>query len=492
MIRYKNKKWELTVTRNMSLFQSCLDVAGHYLYSKNFGLPAYEHTFVVENGTRMYAHHNEENAEKYHKGIISICMRREKFDRLKAIYKKYENDLWRVSERLEKNSGKEEYLDYLRANLHLSAGLYLTTAIGIHILDLLQKKIKLLFPDLKEREVQMLTSEITYVKSFTPLSQSRTDLLDIGNQLIKNKLKPKDIEENPGLRKSFEKYYKKYYFIPVNFNGNPWTKNDIMRQLTALLKVNCQRKKESILSSHKEKNKTSKKRLKKINNIDISWLAEVLQAATMLNEQRKYIFCRASLAYRPLFRKIASENNLKDWRECWKLTPQEVYELHFKSNKKIVDLIQNRSWAGVTNRDCALGYSILKKSEMLPFIHEIKRIKGKDRKLVGNEIKGLIANKGRVIGRVRVVMGKKDFGKFKTGDILVTAMTSVDFIPLMERAGAFVTNEGGITSHASIVSRELNKPCIIGTKIATKVLIDGDLVEVDADHGIVKIIKKAK
>ena len=58
-------------------------------------------------------------------------------------------------------------------------------------------------------------------------------------------------------------------------------------------------------------------------------------------------------------------------------------------------------------------------------------------------------------------------------------------------AGAIVTNQGGITSHAAIVSRELNIPCIIGTKIATKVLRDGDLVEVDANKGVVKIIKKS-
>lgn len=67
-------------------------------------------------------------------------------------------------------------------------------------------------------------------------------------------------------------------------------------------------------------------------------------------------------------------------------------------------------------------------------------------------------------------------------------MTSVDFIPAMEKASAFVTNEGGVTSHASIVSREMNKPCIIGTRIATKIFKDGDLVEVDANNGIVRKI----
>ena len=105
------------------------------------------------------------------------------------------------------------------------------------------------------------------------------------------------------------------------------------------------------------------------------------------------------------------------------------------------------------------------------------------------EVKGQVAFRGKITGRVCVVMRDSDFPKFKEGDILVASMTRPEFVPLMKMASAFVTDEGGITCHAAIVARELKKPCIIGTKIATKVLKDGDLVEVDADNGIVKIIK---
>ena len=62
----------------------------------------------------------------------------------------------------------------------------------------------------------------------------------------------------------------------------------------------------------------------------------------------------------------------------------------------------------------------------------------------------------------------------------------------MKKAAAIVTDEGGITSHAAIVSRELGIPCVIGTKFATKVFKDGDLIEVDADKGIVRKIKNEK
>ena len=71
-------------------------------------------------------------------------------------------------------------------------------------------------------------------------------------------------------------------------------------------------------------------------------------------------------------------------------------------------------------------------------------------------------------------------------------MIKPDYLSAMKKAVAFVTDEGGITCHAAIVARELNKPCIIGTKIATKVLKDGDEVEVDADKGVVKILKRVK
>ena len=75
--------------------------------------------------------------------------------------------------------------------------------------------------------------------------------------------------------------------------------------------------------------------------------------------------------------------------------------------------------------------------------------------------------------------------RVKNGDILVTGMTTPNFVPAMKRAGAIVTNDGGITCHAAIVSRELGVPCIIGTRMATKILKDGDLVEVNANDGTI-------
>ncbi|HEY4505559.1 MAG TPA: PEP-utilizing enzyme [Candidatus Paceibacterota bacterium] len=106
-----------------------------------------------------------------------------------------------------------------------------------------------------------------------------------------------------------------------------------------------------------------------------------------------------------------------------------------------------------------------------------------------DEFSGSIAYKGKVTGKVRIVLEFKDMFKFNEGEVLVSSMTVPDFLPVMKKAIAFITDEGGITCHAAIIAREMKKPCIIGTKIATQVLKDGDMVEVDAENGIVKIIK---
>jgi phosphohistidine swiveling domain-containing protein len=108
-----------------------------------------------------------------------------------------------------------------------------------------------------------------------------------------------------------------------------------------------------------------------------------------------------------------------------------------------------------------------------------------------NRILGTTAYPGKATGRVRVV---RDFHGviLHPGDILVTGMTDPNYVPLMRQAGAIVTDAGGMLCHAAIVSRELGKPCVIGTKIATQVLKDGDLVEVDADNGVIKIIQSVK
>ena len=100
-------------------------------------------------------------------------------------------------------------------------------------------------------------------------------------------------------------------------------------------------------------------------------------------------------------------------------------------------------------------------------------------------LKGLSASPGIAVGKVVLVMDINELDKVKKGDILVTTMTTPDMVPAMQRAAGIVTNEGGTTCHAAIVSRELGIPCIVGTEEATDVLSDDMEITVDARVGVV-------
>lgn len=98
-------------------------------------------------------------------------------------------------------------------------------------------------------------------------------------------------------------------------------------------------------------------------------------------------------------------------------------------------------------------------------------------------LEGQPASPGVVTGIVNILKSAKEIGKIKRGDILVTDMTTPDFVPAMKKAVAIVTNKGGQTSHAAIVSRELGVPCVVGTKTATTVLKQGRIITVDGAAG---------
>lgn len=106
-----------------------------------------------------------------------------------------------------------------------------------------------------------------------------------------------------------------------------------------------------------------------------------------------------------------------------------------------------------------------------------------------SELFGTVACPGKARGMVKIINVAEDMGKMNKGDIMVAHTTFPSLVPAMKKASAIITDDGGITCHAAIVSRELKTPCVVGTKIATKVLKDGDLVEVDAAKGTIKKIK---
>ncbi len=177
------------------------------------------------------------------------------------------------------------------------------------------------------------------------------------------------------------------------------------------------------------------------------------------------------------------------YRDLLLLMPTEV----FKDGQRALDWQekisrrQNDNWCIYNDSTGAI-----KIEDDVPSIEEIaERFLPKYKKDICDGLRGQIGNKGKAVGPVRVIIATDDFHKMQTGDVLVTPMTTPDFVLLMQKSAAIVTDMGGLLCHAAIVSRELNKPCVIDTKFATQVLKDGDLVEVDANQGVVTILERA-
>ena len=118
-------------------------------------------------------------------------------------------------------------------------------------------------------------------------------------------------------------------------------------------------------------------------------------------------------------------------------------------------------------------------------ITTIKKKEPKEKVATTAILEGLGASPGIAYGEAKLVVDASELGKVKDGDILVAVMTTPDMVPAMKRAAAIVTDEGGLTCHAAIVSRELGCPAVVGTRRATELLTDGMKITVDGEKGLV-------
>jgi len=206
----------------------------------------------------------------------------------------------------------------------------------------------------------------------------------------------------------------------------------------------------------------------------------------MLEEERKYT--------EPIYDEI-EKFAVKLAQEIGKKGGYPVNLITSMTFEEISEFIKNRklpSKKGLEKRYklSALYYDNGKDYFITEGVKELEELIAKKSGLVTGKVKGTVAHKGKAKGSAKIINHEKEFSKFREGDVLITSMTRPEFIPLIRKAAAIVTDAGGILCHAAIVAREMKKPCIVGTKVATKAFKDGDLVEVDANKGVVKILKR--
>jgi phosphohistidine swiveling domain-containing protein len=179
-----------------------------------------------------------------------------------------------------------------------------------------------------------------------------------------------------------------------------------------------------------------------------------------------------------VFRAVAERLGVEE-RQAQLLTPDEIIKVLYEGS-----LISNDE---LKRREEGCYFYLGKEGDIVFYYGEIARIARESHEKT-EELKGVVACKGYAKGKARIINSEKDVDKMEEGDILVSINTNPSIMAAIRKAAGIVTNEGGVTCHAAIISRELNIPCVIGTKTATRIFKDGDLVEVDADNGTVRRI----
>jgi len=196
-------------------------------------------------------------------------------------------------------------------------------------------------------------------------------------------------------------------------------------------------------------------------------------------------FCLKSIYYQYEFMKEMCRRRNYAFDDLEQLSCSEMLKLFIDKKPLPQEIIDSRRKLAVYVGEQPDKEIIFhgKDAEDIANAFEMKTKAGKEETL-----KGLVASKGtlkKYRGVARIILDPSK-AEFSQGDILVASMTRPEYVPLMKKALAIVTDEGGITSHAAIISRELGIPCIIGTRFATKLLKNNDEIEMDMEKGSIK------
>jgi len=287
---------------------------------------------------------------------------------------------------------------------------------------------------------------------------------------------------------------KKYGWLGYGLAGPGWDKKYFIDILCSLVRQGAQPEK-LLANIEKEKNELIEKQEQYLKLFEIDEahqkLFKMARDTVYLKGSRKDSMFRSFSVIENLYREIAKRYYLS-LNQVRYLYPHEIGRLLTEGNFSAEDLNArirfsiHHSLGGYEDDVIISGDKAKKYLQKFTFIEE----SFSDIKL----LQGDCASPGRVRGTVAVVKTVGDMAKVDQikKPILVSIATNPDLVPAIKKSVAIITDVGGITCHAAIISRELGIPCVIGTKIATKALKDGDVVDVDATHGKVTIIEKQK
>ena len=423
------------------------------------------------------------NKDKNYLNIIIKDTRRKARIFLKEAFNFVKN-----KDRMNNRDLHRSYVNFMNKYLN-----YLPYPAGIECIDIpttyyLESMIQKELPKLPARELNNILLVLSSPKKLSFIEEERIDFLKLClanyNDIRNNKLTSK-------LKKQLDNHSKKYFYVLNNYKDVRFLdSNYFFKKSREELKKN-KIKLQSELKSLKNKIKNLKKKEREIYkqyklSADLKLHLKITEIIGESIDERKDTMLQANHYIELYCKEIAKRFNIDIW-DIKDYTFEEIQQLLLDNKKADKNLLKKRGkFAAYVMKHKNKG-----KVEAKWFYgKQAEVILKKTSYTLSEEIKGQVASAPvkKISGKVQVILDVSK-QKFKEGNILVTTMTRPEFVPLMRKAKAIITDEGGITCHAAIVSRELGIPCIIGTKIATKILKNKDLVEVNTDKGVVRKIK---
>ncbi len=455
-----------------------------------------------ENGVARHIYHEEEAAELAKMAIEKArdpeWVKRIERDTYKAMRDAAEFAEKKINNAdLTKKTNAELGEIYQAANHHIeqlySVGLVPSTMDMGHnlfsqmLLDYVEKRGKEV--GLTKEEIGEAFATLTTVDKKTLQQEQEEDFLKLvltagKNAQWKNTLLNDKWKENAELANVVTKHADKYGWLSRGYEGPvTWTAEYFVELLKSELKQG-----ENTGEKLAENKSTRRKLLEKQKqyeaklslSMEFQHFFKVAREFTIVKNERKDVVLKLYHDLDKLMREIARRLNIT-YKQSMYILPTEMNALLEKGEANASELNQRQkmSYLHVT----ADNMSVFTGKKAREFINALKTNETNI-----TELNGHCACPGKASGMVKIINAASDIGKMNEGDILISHATDPNLVPAMKKAAAIVTDQGGITSHAAIVSRELKKPCLIGTKIATKVFKDGDLVEVDAANGIIRKI----
>jgi len=316
----------------------------------------------------------------------------------------------------------------------------------------------------------------------------------IASAVKRNALPSGVLKSCPGLAKKFDQYLANWNWISIHMNNPPNTLNDVWKEVRewvvskAPLKVKAKRLGDDYDQTVIRKSFTYMQELKPPRKMRL--LIEGLRAMTFLRTEDFVVMSQSAYLITPVYKEIAKRlqvtvQELKDFTPpevvAYLNSSKQIPRSEVTSRRKLVVFLslngQRRVYTGAVARN------------LQRYLSQPAQPKSKQGTAT---LTGLPASVGKFRGPARVALDPQSANKVKNSEVLVGATMSLMFTQALRNAGAIIAEYGGLASHPVIISREMNTPCVVGVSGATGQIKTGDIVEVDADQGIIKVIKRAK